>query len=98
MAIADIMTTPNLAALKKGEKIPPFRSRHDPRQIWHLCWTPLSPFQRSHNATNALIAPAGLVNERNTGLGLWRGDFVPPWDWRQGARLDAKEALPQCAI
>ena len=21
------------------------------------------------------------------GLGLWRGDFVPPWDWRRGKRL-----------
>ena len=20
--------------------------------------------------------------------GLWAGEFVPPWDWRRGARLD----------
>lgn len=24
---------------------------------------------------------------RADGLGLWRGEFVPPWDWRRGARL-----------
>jgi endonuclease YncB( thermonuclease family) len=27
------------------------------------------------------------VAARAEGLGLWRGDFVPPWDWRRGARL-----------
>jgi endonuclease YncB( thermonuclease family) len=32
------------------------------------------------------------------GLGMWQGDFVPPWEWRQGARLNADEALPECAI
>ena len=25
---------------------------------------------------------------RTAGLGLWQGDFVPPWDWRRGDRLD----------
>jgi hypothetical protein len=23
------------------------------------------------------------------GAGIWRGEFVPPWDWRRGARLGA---------
>ena len=23
--------------------------------------------------------------------GLWRGEFVPPWDWRQGKRLNAAD-------
>lgn len=23
--------------------------------------------------------------------GLWAGVFVPPWEWRRGARLDAEE-------
>jgi endonuclease YncB( thermonuclease family) len=32
------------------------------------------------------------------GLGMWMGDFVPPWEWRQGARLDANAVLPECAI
>ncbi len=22
-------------------------------------------------------------------VGLWRGDFEPPWEWRQGHRLEA---------
>jgi endonuclease YncB( thermonuclease family) len=25
-------------------------------------------------------------------VGLWRGEFVPPWDWRQGERLQAATA------
>jgi endonuclease YncB( thermonuclease family) len=24
---------------------------------------------------------------RAAGKGLWRGQFVPPWEWRQGKRL-----------
>ena len=24
---------------------------------------------------------------RATGNGMWRGRFVPPWDWRRGVRL-----------
>ena len=36
---------------------------------------------------------------RTTGLGLWQGDFVPPWDWRRGERLEAVEVIPKsCAI
>jgi endonuclease YncB( thermonuclease family) len=26
--------------------------------------------------------------------GIWRGDFVPPWDWRQGKRLTAPAVTP----
>jgi hypothetical protein len=22
--------------------------------------------------------------------GIWQGEFVPPWDWRQGERLDSE--------
>jgi endonuclease YncB( thermonuclease family) len=32
------------------------------------------------------------------GLGLWQGAFVPPWEWRQGGRLDENEILPECAL
>ncbi len=31
-------------------------------------------------------------------LGLWQGDFVPPWEWRRGTRLNANEALPECPL
>jgi endonuclease YncB( thermonuclease family) len=31
-------------------------------------------------------------------LGLWQGEFVPPWDWRRGSRLEGAEAIPECAI
>ena len=27
------------------------------------------------------------VSAKKGGLGLWRGEFVPPWDWRRGVRL-----------
>ena len=30
---------------------------------------------------------------RDTRRGIWRGEFVPPWDWRQGKRLQAATAL-----
>ena len=30
--------------------------------------------------------------------GLWRGKFVPPWEWRRGKRLAAGEASEECRI
>ncbi|MEX2453683.1 MAG: thermonuclease family protein [Rhodospirillaceae bacterium] len=27
-------------------------------------------------------------------LGIWRGEFVPPWDWRRGTRLSTAAASP----
>ena len=30
---------------------------------------------------------------RIAALGMWRGDFVPPWEWRRGKRLQAPTAL-----
>lgn len=37
-------------------------------------------------------AGAGYLAEeqaaRSAGRGLWRGAFVPPWEWRRGRRLD----------
>jgi endonuclease YncB( thermonuclease family) len=42
----------------------------------------------------AIALPGAVPNYQNTEatardakLGLWRGDFIPPSDWRQGARL-----------
>jgi len=32
------------------------------------------------------------------GLGLWQGDFVPPWEWRRGTRLEGAEGVPECPI
>lgn len=36
-------------------------------------------------------APADLKDARNRavmdGSGVWAGDFVPPWDWRDGERM-----------
>jgi len=28
--------------------------------------------------------------------GMWAGEFVPPWDWRKGKRLDQEEATIAC--
>jgi len=28
--------------------------------------------------------------------GMWAGEFVPPWDWRKGERLDSPEASIAC--
>jgi endonuclease YncB( thermonuclease family) len=30
--------------------------------------------------------------------GLWAGRFVPPWDWRQGTRLEPASASERCRI
>ena len=30
-------------------------------------------------------------------LGVWRGEFVPPWDWRRGKRLKAATQNPNRA-
>lgn len=39
---------------------------------------------------------------RVAGAGIWRGQFVPPWDWRRGERLlseSANDNAPgQCLI
>ena len=32
---------------------------------------------------------------RDTGLGMWRGEFVAPWDWRRGDRLVNAPAVRQ---
>jgi endonuclease YncB( thermonuclease family) len=32
------------------------------------------------------------------GHGLWQGEFVPPWEWRRGSRLEGSEVVPECAI
>ena len=29
---------------------------------------------------------------RTAKLGLWQGDFVPPWDWRKGRQAEARAA------
>ena len=36
---------------------------------------------------------------RTAGRGIWRGEFVMPWDWRRGERLPAlPSALGECLI
>ena len=36
---------------------------------------------------------------RAASIGLWQGEFVPPWEWRRGERLEAVEAAPEaCSI
>jgi endonuclease YncB( thermonuclease family) len=37
------------------------------------------------DATDAYVAAEDAA--RRAGRGLWRGTFVPPWDWRAGRRL-----------
>jgi len=37
------------------------------------------------DATDAYVAAEDAA--RRAGRGLWRGIFVPPWDWRAGSRL-----------
>ena len=43
----------------------------------------------------------GYVGEeasaRDARLGMWRGDFVPPWDWRRGERLAGSRSAPTSA-
>ena len=32
---------------------------------------------------------------REARLGMWRGKFIAPWDWRRGDRLAAVPAAPR---
>ena len=32
---------------------------------------------------------------RDARRGIWRGDFVPPWDWRRGERLAGSRSVPK---
>ena len=34
---------------------------------------------------------------RRAKRGIWRGEFVPPWDWRRGDRLKAATRDAHCA-
>lgn len=40
------------------------------------------------------------ADARSARKGLWRGGFIPPWDWRRGKRLpvEAEAGDPQCRI
>ena len=31
-------------------------------------------------------------------VGIWRGEFVPPWDWRLGTRLNAATERPGACL
>ena len=38
------------------------------------------------------------ANARAARRGIWRGDFVPPWDWRRGERLAGTRSAPKSAV
>lgn len=39
------------------------------------------------------------TSARQAGVGIWQGQFVPPWDWRRGKRLaDSTNASGSCPI
>lgn len=38
------------------------------------------------------------ANAKAKKLGLWRGQFVAPWDWRKGKRLDSEVLKTCCKI
>ena len=35
---------------------------------------------------------------RDAGVGIWRGEFVAPWEWRRGKRLSGNTEAPNCLI
>lgn len=35
------------------------------------------------------------ASARDARVGMWRGDFVPPWDWRRGERLAGSRPAPK---
>ena len=37
------------------------------------------------------------ASARNGRLGMWRGDFIPPWDWRRGERLAGNRSAAKSA-
>ena len=39
------------------------------------------------------------IQAQENKFGIWRGEFVPPWDWRKGKRLATLEEAPRdCTI
>ena len=38
------------------------------------------------------------LSAREARSGLWRGEFVPPWEWRRGKRIQADAVPNGCAI
>ncbi len=46
-------------------------------------------------STDYVTAEAGAQRARK---GLWRGDFIRPWDWRRGKRLSANDNQPGACV
>ncbi len=35
---------------------------------------------------------------KEAGIGIWKGQFVKPWEWRRGKRLSGNSEMPECHI
>ncbi len=44
----------------------------------------------AYRSFSTVYVPAEL-KARKAGAGIWAGEFVMPWDWRQGLRLDGEK-------
>ena len=46
-------------------------------------------------------SPDYIMQEDNASrskVGIWQGEFIAPWDWRRGKRLEAKQTQPRACL
>jgi endonuclease YncB( thermonuclease family) len=53
-------------------------------------WLVVNGHAVAYRSYSTAYVPAEL-KARKAGAGIWAGEFVMPWDWRQGLRLDGEK-------
>ncbi len=53
-------------------------------------WLVLNGYAVAYRSYSTAYVPAELA-AREAGSGFWAGEFIMPWDWRQGLRLDGEK-------
>ncbi|HEY7798845.1 MAG TPA: thermonuclease family protein [Hyphomonadaceae bacterium] len=53
-------------------------------------WLVLNGYAVAYRSYSTAYVPAELA-ARSAGAGIWAGEFVMPWDWRQGLRLEGEK-------
>jgi endonuclease YncB( thermonuclease family) len=53
-------------------------------------WLVTNGYAVAYRSYSTAYVPAEL-KAREAGAGIWAGEFVMPWDWRQGLRLEGEK-------
>ena len=53
-------------------------------------WLVTNGYAVAYRAYSTVYVPAEL-KARQAKAGIWAGEFIEPWDWRQGLRLDGEK-------